>query len=134
MRHLPKSAAGHSDSSFERYIALNLVNRGSTGSYGPRLGRRDDPAGSFWLGSFSALGTSGTLCFSRRFLLLFLRVSMENNHLGLDEGHFSSSFKWAESMSVWLAQSVALSREQSSSSEGLLFSASEVEDLDKSCR
>ena len=73
---------------------------------------------------------------------------MENNHLGLDEGLFSSSFKWADSMSLWLAQkdpfvatlldetenSVALSREQSSSSEGVLFSASEVEDLDKSCR
>ena len=90
--------------------------------------------GFFWFGSFSALGTSGTLCFSQRFLLFFLRVSMENNHLGLDEGQFSSSFKWADSMSLWLAQSVALSREQSSSSEGLLFSASEVEDLDKSCR
>ena len=147
MRHLPNGATAHSDSSFERYIAPNLVNRGSTGSYGPRLGRRDNPVGFFWLGSFSALGTSGTSCFSRRFLWFFLRVSVENNNLGLDEGQFSSSFKWADSMSLWLAQkdpfvatlldetenSVALSREQSSSSEGLLFSASEVEDLDKSC-
>ena len=88
--------------------------------------------GFFWLGSFSALGTGGTSCFSRRFLLFFLRVSMENNPLRLDEGQFSLSFKWTDSMSLWLAQkdpfvatlldetenSVALSREQSSSSEG----------------
>ena len=104
--------------------------------------------GFLWLGSFSALGTSGTSCFSRRFLLFFLRVSMEHNQLGLDEGQFFSSFKWADSMSLWLAQkepfvatpldetenSVASNRERSSSSEGVLFSASEVEDLDKSCR
>ena len=82
--------------------------------------------GFFWLGSFSALGTGGTSCFSRRFLLFFLRVSMENSHLGLDEGQFSLSFKWTDSMSLSLAQkdpfvatlldetesSVAVSREQ----------------------
>ena len=82
--------------------------------------------GFVWLGSFSALGNGGTWCFSRRFLLFFLRVSMENSHLGLDERQFSLSFKWTDSMSLWLAQkdpfmatlldetdsSVALSREQ----------------------
>ena len=108
----------------------------------------DDPVGSFWLGSFSTLGTGGTSCFSRPFLLFFLRVSMENNHLGLNEGRFSSSLKWADSIILWLAEkdhfaatlldetenSVALSREHSSHSEGLVSSASEVEDLDKSCR
>ena len=69
---------------------------------------------------------------------------MENSHPGLDEGQFSLSFKWTDSTSLRLAQkdpfaaalldeiesSVGLSREQSSSSEGLLFSASEVEESD----
>ena len=69
---------------------------------------------------------------------------MENSHPGLDEGQFSLSFKWTDSTSLRLAQkdpfaaalldeiesSVGLSREQSSSSEGLLFSASDVEELD----
>ena len=69
---------------------------------------------------------------------------MENSHPGLDEGQFSLSFKWTDSTSLRLAQkdpfaaallyeiesSVGLSREQSSSSEGLLFSASDVEESD----
>ena len=48
-------AAGHSDGSFERYIAPNLVNCGSTGSYGPRLARRDGSCGFFLVGLFFCL-------------------------------------------------------------------------------
>ena len=69
---------------------------------------------------------------------------MENSHRGLDEGRFSLSFKWTDSTSLRLAQknpfvaalldeiesNVGLSREQSSSSEGLLFSASDIEESD----
>ena len=131
----------HSEGSFERYIAPNLVNRGSTGSYGPRLGRRDGSCGFFLVGLFFCLGHWWYLVLFTTVFLFFLRVSMENSHLGLDEGQFSLSFKWTDSTSLWLAQkdpfvatlldetesSVGLSREQSSSSEGLLFSASEVD-------
>ena len=70
--------------------------------------------------------------------------SMENSHLGLDEGQFSLSFKWTDSTSLRLAQkhpfpaalldeiesSVGLSTEQSSCSEVLLFSVSDVEESD----
>ena len=147
MRHLPNGAAGHSDGSFERYIAPNLVDRGSTGSYGPRLGRRDESYGFFLVAFFFCLGQWWYLVLFTTVFLFFLRVSTENSHLGLDEGQFSLSFKWIDSTSLWLAQkdpfvatlldetesSVGLSREQSSSSEGLLFSASEVEELEKSC-
>ena len=76
--------------------------------------------------------------------LFFLTVSTGNSHLGLDEGQFSLSFNRTDSTSLRLAQkdpfaaalldktvaSVGLSREQSSSSEGLLFFASEVEESD----
>ena len=100
MRHLPNGAAGHSDSSFERYIVPNLVNRGSTGSYGPRLGRGDGSRGFFLVGLFSCLGHWWCLVLFTTGFLFFLRVSMENSHLGLDEGQFSLSFKWTNSTSL----------------------------------
>ena len=144
MRHLPNGAAGHSDGSFERYIAPNLVNLGSTGSYGPRLGRRDGSCEFFLVGLFFCLRHCWYLVLFSTVFLFFLTVCMENSHPGLDEGQFSLSFKWTDStiQSLRLAQkdpfavalldktvsSVGLSREQSSSSEGLLFSASEVEE------
>ena len=46
------SGADHSHGSFGRYIAPNLTNCGSTGSYGPRLGRRDGSRGFFLVGPF----------------------------------------------------------------------------------
>ena len=46
------SAAGHSHGSLGRYIAPSPTNCGSTGSYGPRLGRRDGSRGFFLVGPF----------------------------------------------------------------------------------
>ena len=75
--------------------------------------------------------------------LFFLTVSMENSHLGLDEGQFSLSAKWTNSTSFRLAQkdpfaaallvetnsSVGSSKEQSTSSEQPLFCASDIQEL-----
>ena len=144
MRHLPNGAARHSDGSFDRCKAPNLVNCGSTGSYGPRLGRRGGSCGFFLVGLFFCLRHCWYLVLFTTLFLFFLTVSMENSHPGLDEGHFSLSFKWTHSTSLRLAEkdpfaaalldkilsSVGLSREQSSSSERLLFSASDVEESD----
>ena len=41
MRDLPNGEHIHNHGSFGRYIAPNLINCGSAGSYRPRLGRRD---------------------------------------------------------------------------------------------
>ena len=122
MRHLPNGATGHSDGSFERCIAPNLVNRGSTGSYGPRLGRRDGSCGFFLVGLFFCLGHWWYLVLFTTVFLFFLRVSMEKSHLGLDEGQFSLSFKWTDSTSLWLAQKdpfVATLLDETESSVGL---------------
>ena len=141
--------AGHSGGPFKRYMAPNLVNCGSTGSYRPSLARRDGSCGFFVVGLFSGLRHCWHLVLFTTVFLFSSMVSMENafgeSHPGLDEGQFSLSFKWTDSTSLRLAQkdpfaaallhetesSVGLSREQSSSSEGLLFSATDVEESDK---
>ena len=137
-------AAGHSDGSFERYIAPNFVNCGSTGSYGPRLGRRDDSCGFFRLGSFSAFGTAGTSCFSLRFSCFSQQcpwktatlVLMKDSFLCPSSGQIPRVSSWVKKILFAAAlldeteSSVGLSREQSSNSEGLLFSASDVEESD----
>ena len=136
------SAADHSDGSFGHYIAPNLVNCGSTGSYGPMLGRREGSRGFFCGWAFFFLRHWWYLVLFITVFLFFSTVSMENSHRVFDEGQFSLSFKCTDSTSLRLAQrdplaaalldeiesSVGLSREQSSSSEGVLFSASDVEE------
>ena len=129
---------------FGRYIAPNLVNCGSTGSYGAKLGRRDGSRGFLLIGLFFFLRHCWYLVLFTTVFLFFSTVSMKNSHPGLDEGQFFLSFKWTDCTSLRLAQKdpfaaalldeiesiVGLSREQSSNSEGLLFSASDVEESD----
>ena len=87
------SAAGHSDGLFGRHIAPALVNCRSTGSYRPRLGRRDGSCGVFPVGSFFCLRQCWYLVLFTTVFLFFSTVSMENSHSDLDEGQFSLSFK-----------------------------------------
>ena len=122
------STVGHRDSSFECYIAPNLVNCGSTGSYGPKLARRDGSCGFFLVGLFLSLVHCWYLVLFTTGFLILATVSIEHSHVGLDEVFFV--FKWTDSTSLRLAQkdpfavalldetdsSVGLSREQSSSS------------------
>ena len=137
-------AVGHSGGAFDCYIAPNLVNCGSTGSYRPRLARRDGSCGFFLVGLFFCLGHCWYPVLFTTVFLFFPAVSMENSHPGLDEGQFSLSLKWTDSTSLRFAQkhlfaaalpdetesSVGSKTEQSSSSERLVFSASEVEESD----
>ena len=90
------------------------------------------------------VGTACNPCLRLAFFLFFSMVSLEETpggtHSGLDESQNFLSFKWTNSTSLRLAiqdpfacamldeldeGSVGLSREQLSSSEGLLFSVSD---------
>ena len=60
--------------------------------------------GFFVVGLFFCLLNCRYLVLFTTVFLFFVTVSMENSHRGLDEGHFSLSFKWTNSRSLRLAQ------------------------------
>ena len=139
-----QTAARHSGASFGRYTAPNLMICGSADRSRPRLLGREGPRPFGDAGPAFACRHCSNPCLSLVLFLFLPMVSMEETPGGSDPGLNESesflSFNWTDSTSLRLAKqdpfacamldeldegSVGLSREQSSSSEGLLFSDSD---------